>query len=449
MATKNKQEAQNPLILRCQRLSEAFAKSDDERDFYLDRLEGFIVYVDLDKTEQDLKILEKELQLHNERYCMIPKLTFYETKKIMEGFVNEKVYDIDTKEKLLDIIQSKEARENFLEFIYDHHTELEKWQLYYQERSRIRIIEWLRNNHFHFVFEEDLEMPKSMIEKLKRDLFQTKVGKDVLTARKALAIKAKTYYSNEALNPRPKRGRPPKQAAKLEIEHQVSTDIYTTVPNDVRMFLFTPDYTSSSSVTFSSKFESEEELLASRKAHTNIAPDMSMESLNLKLASLRSISSRWLDTDSKKNGAAEPATLFEDSDVEIGLDEEDVEEEEDFDGALASQASTVPLKKKPPINGSKPSSVPSKPKSMPKTSKKAVPPTPAKIAKPASKQVLQKKAIPQKTKPKPVAPKKPQLRSIIKPKKLTTTKGKANTAKPTKMAKIPAKNPTKSGKSKR
>ena len=41
---------------------------------------------------------------------MIPKLTFYETKKIMEGFVNEKVYDIDTKEKLLDIIQSKEAR---------------------------------------------------------------------------------------------------------------------------------------------------------------------------------------------------------------------------------------------------------------------------------------------------------------------------------------------------
>ena len=63
----------------------------------------------------------------------------------MEGFVNEKVYDIDTKEKLLDIIQSKEARENFLEFIYDHLTELEKWQQYYHERSRIRIIEWLRS----------------------------------------------------------------------------------------------------------------------------------------------------------------------------------------------------------------------------------------------------------------------------------------------------------------
>src|SRR5437660_4513378 len=115
----------------------------------------------------------------------------------MEGFVNEKVYDIDTKEKLLDIIQSKEARKNFLEFILDHHTEQEKWQQYYQERSRIRIIEWLRNNQFNFVFEEDLDLPKSVIEKLKRNLFDSRVGKDLLTARKSLFTKAKTYYSNE------------------------------------------------------------------------------------------------------------------------------------------------------------------------------------------------------------------------------------------------------------
>ena len=107
MATKQQLEAKNPLILRCNRLMEAFAKSDDERDFYLDRLEGFIIYVDLDKPEEELRILEKELEKHADRYCMIPKLTFYETKKIMEGFINEKVYDIDTKEKLLDIIQSK------------------------------------------------------------------------------------------------------------------------------------------------------------------------------------------------------------------------------------------------------------------------------------------------------------------------------------------------------
>src|SRR3990167_5080922 len=137
-------KAKNPLLLRFHRLMDAFAKSDDERDFYLDKVEGFLVFVDLDKSQEELDSLEKEFMEHGGRYCLLPKMTFYESKKFMEGFVNEKVYDIDTKEKLLDIIQSKEARENFLEFIYDHLTELEKWQLYYVERSRIRVIEWLR-----------------------------------------------------------------------------------------------------------------------------------------------------------------------------------------------------------------------------------------------------------------------------------------------------------------
>ncbi len=72
------------------------------------------------------------------------------------------------KKKLLDIIQSKEAREHFLEFLYDHHTELDKWHQYYQERSRIRIIEWLRKNEFNFVFEEDLDLNKSTLENFKR-----------------------------------------------------------------------------------------------------------------------------------------------------------------------------------------------------------------------------------------------------------------------------------------
>ena len=193
MTTKVKMIAQNPLIMRCHRIMEAFAKSDDERDYYLDRIEGFLVYVDLDKTQDELDELDKELKAEGDRYVAIPKLTFYEIKKIMEGFVNEKVYDIDTKEKLLDIIQSKEARENFLEFIYDHHSELEKWQQFYQERFRVRIIEWLRNNRFDFVFEEDLELLKAVVEKLKINTFTPRVGKDVVTARKVLSAKAKTY----------------------------------------------------------------------------------------------------------------------------------------------------------------------------------------------------------------------------------------------------------------
>ena len=288
--------AKIPLILRYHRLMDAFAKSDDERDFYLDRVEGFLLYVDLDKELQEIEALEKELLEHKDRYCLIPKMTFYEVKKFMEGFVQEKVYDIDTKEKLLDLISAKDSRENFLEFIYDHLSELEKWQVYYQERSRVRIIEWLRQQNIHFVFEEDLDLGRNLMEKLKRTLFETKVPKDVAQARDALEAKASTYYSSEALNPRPKRGRPPKQTVKVEIEPQVTVDIYSEVPSVCRPFLYIPDISSAASVTFSSKFESEEHLLASLRGSNRIRVDEKLEALSQRLESLRHLSTRFSDT---------------------------------------------------------------------------------------------------------------------------------------------------------
>lgn len=290
-------QAQNPLLLRYHRLMDAFAKSDDERDFYLDKVEGFIVYVDLDKGQKELDDLDQEIKGNGTRYCLIPKMTFYETKKFMEGFVNEKVYDIDTKEKLIDIIQSKEARENFLEFIYDHLTELEKWQQYYVERSRIRIIEWLRSQGIQFVFEEDLELTKSMMEKLKKHLFDPKVSKDIAGVREILSAKAKTYYSNEALNPRPKRGRPPKQVAKVEVEPQVTVDMYTTVPPACRMFLYLPEITSAASVTFSAKFDTEAQLLANLRGSSRVKVDTRLQALSERLESLRYLSSRLTNID--------------------------------------------------------------------------------------------------------------------------------------------------------
>jgi len=285
-------EAKNPLILRFHRLMDAFTKSDDERDFYLDSVEGFIVYADLDKSEEELKQLEIEIEKNTKRYHLIPKMTFYEVKKFMEGFVNEKIYDIDTKEKLLDIISSKDSRENFLEFIYDHLTELEKWQQYYQERSRIRIIEWLRTQNIYFVFEEDLEIGVNVLEKAKRMLFEAKVPKDVSQARETIKSKAKTYYSNEALNPRPKRGRPPKQQVKVEIEPQFTVDIYSTVPRPVRPFLYIPDIRSPAAVTFSAKFETEEQLLASLRGAPRSEGNEKLEALSERLESLRHLSER-------------------------------------------------------------------------------------------------------------------------------------------------------------
>lgn len=298
-------KSQIPLILRYHRLMDAFAKSDEERDFYLDHQEGFIVFADLNKAEQDLLELDRELKENPDRYCLIPKLSFFEIKKIMEGFVNEKVYDIDTKEKLIDVIQAKDARENFLEFIYDHLSELEKWQQYYQERSRIRIIEWLRINEFDFVFEEDLSLPKSATEKLKQFQFTEKVPKDIAQNRKFLFQKAQTYYSNEALNPKPKRGRPPKQIAKIEVEPQLSDDVYLTVPTRIRTFVYTPDITSASDVIFSAKYENEEDFLANLKNAGKSQTQEKLNEINERLASLNSISQRLAST---KLADARPST---------------------------------------------------------------------------------------------------------------------------------------------
>lgn len=284
--------AQNPLLLRLYRLMDAFAKSDDERDFYLDRVEGFILFADPDKSNEDYAIIQKELDKDPARYCLVPKLSFYEIKKIMEGFVNEKVYDIDTKEKLLEIIGSKDARETFLEFIYDNDAELEKWQQYYQERSRVRIIEWLRDNAFVFVFEEDLDLGAGVLEKLKVHLFDAKVPKELQTARNTLVSKSKTYYSNEALNPRPKRGRPPKQVAKVEIETPITCDLFTQVPSALRRFLYLPEINSASEITFSEKYDTEAAFLEHLRRGSRSEAQNQLEALSEKFASLKQLSSK-------------------------------------------------------------------------------------------------------------------------------------------------------------
>ena len=290
MTKATNKTALNPLILRCHRLMDAFAKSDDERDFYLDRYEGFLIFIDLMKTQTELDNWQKEYKKDPERFCFIPKLTFYETKKIMEGFVNEKVYDVDTKEKLIDIIQSKDARENFLEFIYDNLSELEKWQAFYQERFRIRIIEWLRGHEIIFVFEEDLDLSKALVEKLRKTIFQAKAPKDVQQARLILKAKSKIYYSNEALNPRPKRGRPPKQTQKQELEPEFSDDIYHTVTATIRPMVYTPDITNASSVTFSSRFDSTEALMANLRTNPKTSTEQAIDNLNKRIESLKNLS---------------------------------------------------------------------------------------------------------------------------------------------------------------
>jgi len=170
---------------------------------------------------------------------------------------------------------------------------MDHWQQYYHERFSILINEWPCIYGFEFVFAEDLDLTKDQIEKLKHNLFEPKVAKDVESSRKALVMKAKTYYSNEALNPRPKRGRPPKQQQKTEVEPQVTMDIYTTVPSAARPFLFTPEFHSSHALTFSTRFETEDQMMA-RKRKPDSELQLSVETLNAKLNELRNLSSKWL-----------------------------------------------------------------------------------------------------------------------------------------------------------
>jgi hypothetical protein len=387
---------------------EAFAKSDDERDFYLDRVEGYILYIDLDKVQEDIENLEKELAADSARYASIPKMTFYETKKIMEGFVNEKVYDIDTKEKLLEIIQAKEAREHFLEFLYDHHSELEKWQQFYQERSRIRIIEWLRQNNFEFVFEEDLDLPRDIMEKVKVQLFDSKASKDVLTARKTLITKAKTYYSSEALNPRPKRGRPPKLIIKNEAEPQMTTDLYITPTKVVRGFLFMPEFGQGTFALFSQKFENEDQLLARKKNPLPGENGFNLESLNQKLLAIRNLTNRWEEEERAVTSKTPPAKK------PLGKLDDDFFEEEDEEDEEIEVDSAPKLNQK--LNHKQ---VPQK--TIPKPAAKIAQAQPQAVKKPASKIAPQPKAKapplpPKKPAPKRLKPKpKPQIKKVHAP----------------------------------
>jgi Uncharacterised protein family (UPF0158) len=294
-----------PLILRSPRLVEAFAKADDERDFFLEKNEGFLVYVDLDAPQEQLDALATEIASSPDRYLPVPKLTNYEVKKIMESFTNEKVYDIDTKEKLLDIIGGSDAREQFLEFLHENHVELDKWLTFHQERSRIRIIEWLRSHDLQFVFEEDLDLSAPIIEKLKGTLLQPKVARDLSQARKILQTKAASYYLPEALNPRPKRGRPPKHVQKIEVEQQLSGDIYTTVPAAVRPFLYVPEMAAITLATFSSRYETEDAFLASLR-DSEKARTAESDELSQKLATLRSLSRQVLGRASAKRAETSP-----------------------------------------------------------------------------------------------------------------------------------------------
>ena len=71
--------------------------------------------------------------------------------------------------------------------------------------------------------------------------------------------------------------------------------MYTTVPLPALLFLYLPDITSATSVTFSARFDTEAQLLASLRGSSRVKVDSKLEALSERLESLRHLSSRLTD----------------------------------------------------------------------------------------------------------------------------------------------------------
>lgn len=305
MPKKSTSSKEHPLIIRFYRLLDVFSQADDIRDFYFELTEGYLLYLDLDKHQDEYEDVLKTIRDAPEKFVPIPKLSYYEAKKIMEGFIQEKVYDIDTKEKLLEIIQSRGARENFIEFLYDHIAEFEKWQQFYLDRTRIRIIEWLRSHNVQFVFEEEIDSTCAVIEKYKSTDPSKRPSKDVQALSKVLEAKSKSYYTKEAINPRPKRGRPPKMAQKVEKEPDFSADFYVGVSPMLRHFLYVPEYTGEP-ITFSKRAPQSGQYIQARRQRKSEQSTVRLEQFSKRLESLQLLSDRLSgigDLDKKKISA--------------------------------------------------------------------------------------------------------------------------------------------------
>ena len=179
----------------------------------------------------------------------------------------------------------------------------------------------------------------------------------------------------------------------------MTLDIYTTVPHAIRPFLFTPEMNASSAFSvFSSKFDSDDDLLSSRRLQ--VSEDAS---LSQKLASLRALSTGWVEPDLTipKNKEA----------MEINFDEDDDDDDEDdeFDEKPKKLSKNKP--KRPSKNASNKNKSASK---NPSSKASATTPTAtSKSTKPKAKRIMPrvKKETSSSSKEKPLKKIVPKKRS--------------------------------------
>ena len=230
------------LILSKNRMIEVFVRSDDEYEFYFDLTEGALIYVCLDANDKELHDLELSLSTHSDRFILIPKRTLYEIRKYMDMFLQERVNDIEVKEKLSEILLSRNFKNKFPEACGEYIQEYIKWDKFFFEKMRMVVIEWLCSKNLLFVFEEDLQ---SMMSATDICLLKESRGDNKAHSSKTgqmlynqLLAKAKSYYKEEVLHPKPKRGRPPKKVEKQQQNTSLTSDIYFSIPEKIYHFIY-------------------------------------------------------------------------------------------------------------------------------------------------------------------------------------------------------------------
>lgn len=235
----------NVFIVKNTRLVDVFIKSDEDHDFYFDAETGAIFYVDLTSDEDKLEELYNFLLKFPKRLFLFPKMTEYERRKIVEAFLHGKVNDLDVSEKVSRELDFLGYESKVIDILKEYGTEIEKWTAFFSEKMRVMSIEWLNKvikmndvKPFSYVFEEDI------IQYMDRDkivAFKESMGsknENISSIREDLIEFSKIYFEHEIIDPKPKRGRPPKGKKNSSSEIIPIPDMYLAYDSVLRGFIY-------------------------------------------------------------------------------------------------------------------------------------------------------------------------------------------------------------------
>ncbi|MCK5787909.1 MAG: hypothetical protein KAH32_02845 [Chlamydiia bacterium] len=234
----------NILTMKATRCIGVFIRSDDDNDFLLDTKTGAFLLLDLKAEDADMDHLQKFLEGEEDRFFLVPKITEYEKRKIFEEFINYKVNDLEVSERISDTLDTLGYESRAIEILQEYPYEYDKWISFFSEKIRIRVVRWLNKTSqsmksgFSYVFEEDLTnyISKEELISFKENYITNK--QSISGIVKKLHQMSKLYLEDEIVNPKPRRGRPPKGHNSAVKEALFIPDMYICYDAIIRHFVY-------------------------------------------------------------------------------------------------------------------------------------------------------------------------------------------------------------------